>query len=631
MIRKKKNRKALMLFAALGLGLAAAACCVAADDALEPVHVCVHDPSIIQDKDGKYYLLGSHTASAVSEDLIQWTQLNWDYGNGKDLPFYGDLQETFAVPFQWAGFDDGDCAGNGYAIWAPDMIWDPYYEWEDGSEGAYLLYVCTSSTWRRSCICYLAGKELTGPFSYVDTVLYSGFTKNGEPDGNSSRNTAWDQDYLNLKTLVEKGSAGGGIDGISEKWFSQGGDWDHTYAPNAIDPNLFFDAGGERLYLSYGSWSGGLWLLELDPATGEPFYPGEDGVDELSGNEVDRYFGIHLIGGDHASGEGPYIRYDAQSGYYYLYCTYGGLFSSGGYNMRLFRSENVSGPYLDAAGNHAEENKGNQDRYGIKLIGNYSFYNQIGKKAAGHNSQLTTQDNERYLIYHQRFDITPQLEAHEVRVHQQFLNEDGWPVTAVYEYRGEKPEHYSAQDVEGRYEFVNHGTKTDGNMLTTGLLTLLPEGKVEGAAQGSWEMSDSGQDFDYLTMTLDGVVYKGIFFRQRKENADPEPVMTFTCIGEDNTCVWGSAASEEEGGQMAVETAAEALKKEILKAVKAHDMLPSQILDCEVAWHSPDQDVITDEGQVLVPSETVKLDLEATITSGGTEISRTYHVTVRPE
>ena len=88
------------------------------------------------------------------------------------------------------------------------------------------------------------------------------------------------------------------------------GGWNHLYAPNAIDPNLFFDASGEKLYMSYGSWSGGLFLLELDPATGEAIYPGVDSTDEISGNFVDRYFGVHLAGGNHQSGEAPYIQYD---------------------------------------------------------------------------------------------------------------------------------------------------------------------------------------------------------------------------------------------------------------------------------------------------------------------------------
>ena len=595
----------------------------------KPVHVCVHDPSVFEDADGTFYVVGSHTASASSEDLIEWKQLNFDYGNGKGLPFYGDLQTMLEEPFRWAGFDDGDCSGNGYAVWAPDLIWNPYYVWDDGDTGAYMLYLCCSSTWRRSCIAFLTAKELRGDYVYGDTIVYSGFTKNGEFDGKSSRDTSWDNDYLNLKELTELGASGGGIDEVSDNWFNADGSWNHTYAPNAIDPNVFFDASGEKLYMAYGSWSGGMFLLELDRETGKAIYPGTDGTDELSGNFVDRYFGVHLIGGDHQSGEGPYISWDPESGYYYLYCTYGGLMAEGGYNMRLFRSENVTGPYLDAAGNNAADNKSNGDRYGIKLIGNYCFYDQIGKRAAGHNSQLNASDGSRYLVYHQRFDIKPQLEAHEVRVHQQFLNEEGWPVTAVYEYRGEQPENYDVQEVLGTYEFINHGSKSSGDMLETQLVTLNEDGSVSGSVSGSWEKSDSGRGYDYLTMELDGVSYHGIFFRQHKENTEPDAVMTFTAIGDDNTCVWGSAA-DTAGGEMVTGMAAEALKKVIVDAVKEHGTLPSEFMGCELTWTCSDENLLSADGQILAPAEKTKVDLTAVIQSGETSLERSYSVTVRP-
>ena len=63
-------------------------------------------------------------------------------------------------------------------------------------------------------------------------------TEDGEPDGKSTRNTRWDNDYLNLNALIVKGSANGGIDEVSDKWFTGSGDWDNTYGPNAIDPRL---------------------------------------------------------------------------------------------------------------------------------------------------------------------------------------------------------------------------------------------------------------------------------------------------------------------------------------------------------------------------------------------------------
>lgn len=594
----------------------------------EPAHVTVHDPSIVRDADGMYYVLGSHTASAKSQDLIQWQQLNFDYGNPENTPFYGNLQETFAEPFQWAGYNDGDCVG-GYAVWAPDAIWNPYYEWEDGSTGAWMLYCCTSSTWRRSCICYLVAKDFNGPYTYGDTIVYSGFTKTGAVDGNGSRDTKWDNDYLNLNELLALGSANGGIDEISDNWFDAAGGWNNLYAPNAIDPNLFFDADGERLYMSYGSWSGGLFLLELDRATGKAIYPGVDSTDETSGNFVDRYFGVHLAGGNHQSGEAPYIRYDAQAGYYYFYETYGGLTAEGGYNMRLFRSENPTGPYLDAAGNNAADSGDSNDNYGIKLIGNYGFYNQIGKRAAGHNSALIDEDGAHYLVYHQRFDVDPQLEAHEVRVHQQFLNEDLWPVTAVYEYRGEQPTHYEDSEVVGSYEFIDHGTKTNGNMLDTQMLTLNEDGTVSGAATGTWTKSDSVAGFDYVTFEMNDVTYKGYFFRQHKENSDETPVMTFSAIGANNTSIWGSMIDMEDD-EMLANMAAVSIAQLIPTATRENIELPTSVMGADVTWTTSDPAIISETGEVTASSEEdTRAKLTATITHGDAVVEETYKVTVR--
>ena len=308
----------------------------------------VHDPSIAKDMDtGTYYVFGSHLATAKSEDLVNWTQISADYKNTENHPVYGRLAENLAESFAWAGHDDGDCLGR-FAVWAPDVHWFDQYTWEDGSKGAYLLYYSATSTWRRSCIGFAASKTIEGPYAYVDTLVYSGMTADGTPDGNSTRNTKWDNDYLNFNELIEKGSENGGIDEVSEKWL-KGSEYNTDYAPNAIDPTIVRGAEG-KMYMVYGSWSGGLFLLEIDPQTGRALYPGKDSTDEASGNFIDRYYGCHIAGANHESGEGAYILYDEEAGYYYLYETYGALQRKGGYNMRLFRSEHIYGPYTDAAG-----------------------------------------------------------------------------------------------------------------------------------------------------------------------------------------------------------------------------------------------------------------------------------------
>lgn len=501
-----------------------------------PKRVSVHDPSIIKSKNGEYYIFGSHLAGAKSKDLVNWTSLGGDYDNVTNNWLYGNVRNNLKQSFLWAGYDDGDSSGGKYAVWAPDVIWNPYYKNKDGSKGAYMIYYSASSTWRRSCIGYGVSKEIGGPYTYVDTIIYSGFTKDGKTDGKSTRNTKWDNQYLNLKKLTDSGVL---KNGISDKWFN-GNEWNHNYGPNAIDPTLFFDQSGKKLYMVYGSWSGGIYLNELNLETGAVKYPGTDSVDGTSGNYVDRYFGVHLAGGNHQSGEGPYITYDKESGYYYLYETYGGLTANGGYNMRLFRSKNVTGPYLDASGKNAADNKQNNERYGIKLIGNYLLSgSSTGYKAAGHNSALIDGDGNRYLVYHQRFDNG--TENHEVRVHQQFLNQKGWPVTAVFENKNDSISHYDTKEVLGKYDLYDHGQKTSSDMTNKETITLLENGKVQGDRDGTWKKVN-GNKYDYITLVMNGTEYQGVFFKQHDENRTLEPIMTFTTVGNNNTCIWGSKA-----------------------------------------------------------------------------------------
>ena len=574
--------------------------------------VSVHDPSIFyDDNDGTYYVFGSHIATAQSDDLVNWTQVSTDYEDVDDNVIYGNLKENLAESFEWAGYDDGDCTG-GYAVWAPDVIYNPYYEWDDGTTGAYMLYYCTSSTWRRSCIGYMVSKTVDGGYEYGDTIVYSGFTNTGSVnyDGDSTRDTTWTNDYLPFNELIDEGV----IDGDASTWqcFNSDGSWNNNYAPNAIDPTLFFDESGTDLYMVYGSWSGGLFILDIDEKTGEAIYPGVDGVEETSGNYVDRYFGTHIAGGNHQSGEGPYIVYDENSGYYYLYETYGGLTTTGGYNMRMFRSKNVYGPYVDPAGNEAQNSGTDCYKYGVKLIGNYQFYNQPGYRAAGHNSALITDDGDYYLVFHQRFLDSSVGEYHEVRVRQQFLNEDDWPVTAVYENRNEDIEKYSEDQVVGSYEFINHGNaEKDGSMLTTESVYLDSDGTISGDESGTWEMSD-GDDYTYVRLYIGDATYKGVFFEQTNDNE--EKVMTFTAIGDNNIAVWGSQITLTD--DVVIEKAIDQLSNDLPDATREDITLSTNISGATIEWSSSDPDVISKTGKVVSQSEDTIVTLTATISYG---------------
>ncbi len=496
--------------------------------------VSVHDPSIIahKDKDGNvvYYVFGSHIDGARSTDLANWKKFTNGYAKTKNV-MYGNLSENLAEPFAWAGENDSDCKG-GFAVWAPHVIYNPGYVNEDGSLGAYMCYFCTSSTAWRSVIGYAVSDRVDGDFVCKGTIVYSGFTEKSATDSNSVKDKIW------TNTNIDELMAEGRIDeGWNSNW-GHGASYDSSYAPNAIDPAILFDEEG-RMWMSYGSWSGGIYILELDPKTGDAIYPKSNGKTE-DGRVIDKYFGTRIAGGFTKSGEGPFIVYDKKTGYYYLYTTYNYLDSKSGYNMRLFRSVNPTGPYLDARGNSAVFASRTTIMYdiGIKVMGNYKFGNfSNGYRSPGHCSSFIDGDGQMYLIYHTRFEKSG--ERHQVRVHQQFVNEMGWPVTAVFENRGDRISEtgYSVKAIAGEYEFINHGTNPDGASVREPVkIALNADGTVTGEAEGTWEEK---KDSYYATFTINGVKFYGVFFKQHDEQSRPGYVMTFSAIGENNETIWG--------------------------------------------------------------------------------------------
>lgn len=500
--------------------------------------VAVHDPSIFVEVDEHnevtYYIFGTHITSARSQNLADWEIFTNGYQRENNT-HYGDLSANLHESFLWAGEDDADCKG-GYAVWAPDVVYNQDYVNEDGSKGAYMIYYSASSTYCRSAIGYAVADTVEGPYEYRGTLVYSGFTQVSTKDNRSDVDKIWTN--TNIDELMAEGRIEGEYNTI---WGTDR--YNTDYAPNAIDPTIFTDKEG-KMWMCYGSWSGGIYLLELDKETGEAIYPGTDGVTQ-DGRIIDKYFGTRIAGGHTISGEGPYILYDEETDFYYLYTTYNFLDSVSGYNMRLFRSENPQGPYVDAAGNHAvfESAQTNQYQIGIKVMGNYTLSNvNKGYRSPGHCSAFIDGDGQRYLIYHTRFESGG--EAFEVRVHQQFMNEDGWPVTAVFENRNDiiSPNGYDQSEIVGVYEFINHGTGSDGaGVRIPEVIILMEDGTISGDYTGTW----SEKDGSYLaTFEIEGITYKGVFFRQHDELTPSQSVMTFTAIGSNNETIWGVKYAE---------------------------------------------------------------------------------------
>lgn len=501
--------------------------------AANKARVSVHDPSIFKDSDGTYYVFGSHIEAAKTNDLQNWARFTNGY-TATDNALFGDLSSNLAKAFAWSGENLEDCEG-GFAVWAPDVIYNPDYVNTDGTKGAYLMYFCTSSTYMRSVIGFAVSQTAEGPYTFVDTLIYSGFTENDSYATSSTKNVNRKYTSTNIDELIEAGEVT-----YNSSWFSNSNYNNYLY-PNAIDPTIYYDTDG-TMYMCYGSWSGGIFTLEIDPATGKCIHP-ETGTTS-DGRMVDSYFGTKISGGYFKSGEGPFMEYNPDTGYYYLWVTYGGLTAEGGYNMRVFRSKNPDGPFYDATGNPAVLGTSTDlDSVGLKVMGNYKFSSlNTAYMACGHNSVLRDDDGKWYLFYHARFNSG--TEYHEVRVHSMYFNEEGWPVVAPYEYSGDVIAEYGYEtaDIAGTYEYINHGNDTSSEIHNYSSITLNEDGTVSGAVSGTWSQAE---DSSAAVITLGGQKYSGYFLAAQDENG--QKVMSFTAVGSNNQTVWGAETTAYTG------------------------------------------------------------------------------------
>jgi len=465
--------------------------------------VSVHDPSIIK-CENEYYVFGTHMTGAFSKDLQKWKYIGKGYNENN--PIYENLFDEKIGAFEYAGRN----ANGTYSVWAPDVIYNK-------KRKKYAMYFCTTTSFVKSSICFAEAENIKGPYKWKQNLLYSGFENYNLPHTNVGDTTD------NNKAMF--------------RYCNEDGSYNYYEWPNAMDPCVFYDE-DEKLKMVYGSWSGGIFLLEIDEDSGTIIHPKE--IYNKEKLISDAYFGYKLLGGGHHSIEGPYIYFDKETRYYFLFVSYGKLKREGGYQIRVFRSKKVLGPYLDMNGKSLTSEE-DHEKYGLKLCGNYKLHdNEMAYMSPGHNSVLEDMDGKRYIVFHTRFENSS--ENHEIRVQQFTLNEDGWPCMFPYYTQGEDLEKNRVQDAEiqGKYEVLLHGISINSKIPELEYIELLEDHSIckikkEGKENkiGEWNCLENTC---YIQIIYDFVTYKGIVGKMKNESK--EPILFFSAVGA-NKSIWG--------------------------------------------------------------------------------------------
>ena len=110
-------------------------------------------------------------------------------------------------------------------------------------------------------------------------------------------------------------------------------------AYNCIDPSILVDTNG-TVWLSFGSYSDGILIMQLDPSTGK----------RISANSP--IYRVSNNGATFFSNTEEASCLYQRGSYYYLFVNFGGCCSGidSTYNIRLGRSTSVTGPYYDKSG-----------------------------------------------------------------------------------------------------------------------------------------------------------------------------------------------------------------------------------------------------------------------------------------
>ena len=605
--------------------------------------VVCHDPSIVIDNitnpaSPTYYIYGSHLGrgkTTAAENYQEWTVFKAGEENATatnslfcnlsgNLVNYSDAYATHAVTsvkdhagktVTFGNFDAHGWQKKGNTVkgmqWAPDVIYNKTMK-------KWCMYMSLNGdNWASSIVCFTSD-NVEGPWKYQGPVVFSGFLGKYAHNGYAAAD-----DWKNTDFTIATGKTS-----LPER-YNVGDKWG-SFWPNCIDPCVFYDD-QDNLWMSYGSWSGGIFLLRLDKNNGLRDYTytfpyevnGKAATSAAASANTtsDPYFGKKIAGGYYVSGEASYV--EKIGSHYFLFMSYGGLVSTGGYQMRVFRSDNPEGPYVDCNGTSAVFNRYLMnysatavDNRGVLLFGGYKWDPMSGAEIAqGHNSAFTDKEGRSFVVYHSRF--TNKGEGHEVRVHQLFLNDEGWIMAAPFEFDGETITNndiatkasIADTEIAGDYQFLRHeyGQNTEAKAYETPVnIRLNADGTISGAENGTWERTAGT---DYIALTIDDVVYRGVLVRQTIDYTNIPAIAIAALSSSSGSTTLGQKSYTKQQEVWAVKADAKAAIKYTANKInlpfddgtvlEETPVLPTEgKLGTNISWKSSDESILTSDGKV---------------------------------
>jgi Glycosyl hydrolases family 43/Concanavalin A-like lectin/glucanases superfamily len=207
-------------------------------------------------------------------------------------------------------------------------------------------------------------------------------------------------------------------------------------AYNCIDPSIMVDTNG-TVWMSFGSYSDGILLMQLDPATGKRISPNSP-IYRVSNNGPAFFSNTE---------EGSCLY--QHGGYYYLFVNFGGCCAgiNSTYNIRVGRSTLVTGPYYDRAGVNMTNGGGTM------------FLESSGRFIGPGHAAILNDNGANWFTYHY-YDGNDGGAA-TLGIGRLTWSADGWPVL-TNDWSAFYPFNVDAGDASGLYD----GTLENGAAIT---------------------------------------------------------------------------------------------------------------------------------------------------------------------
>lgn len=286
---------------------------------------------------------------------------------------------------------------------------------------------------------------------------------------------------------------------------------DDTY-PNAIDAHIL--RADDRVFLIYGSFFGGIYIKELNPLTGLPL----DGNPRTLGKCISRKSPPPLPDGP----EGASAVYVPETGYYYLFQSYGWLGDT--YDIRAGRSRSPEGPYVDREGRDLVSHS-----LGEKLAGSYRFdarspavgnlmrnWRWGGLRGPGHGVPFFDPNRNAWFFVHHIRDgaaVNRRVERDGRQSFSRFYMMvrpmffvDGWPVLSPEPFGGESMERVNP--VSGRWEIITLD-RTDNDQKSSTLQDIESDDPIwqRCAIYRAFDFENSGECLAAAGTNDDGNVF----------------------------------------------------------------------------------------------------------------------------